>query len=329
MGTPDFAATVLKSIASFGFNIICAVSQPDKPQGRHHRMTPTPVRLAAEALGLPVWQPSSLKTPESWEYLQQLAPDLIVTAAYGRILPPAWLELPRFGAVNVHASLLPRYRGAAPVQWSLINADQETGISFMQMDRVMDHGPVLSQHHLLIEPEDTAERLMKRLAELAAATLPTDLQLFFAGRLRPLPQDEQQASYVHLLKREDGLIDWHKTAGAIDCLVRGTNPWPGAYTVLNHKNLKIFQTAVVSKAEQAAYQALDQADQACPGTVVRADRQGLWVSCGQGTLLSLQELQLEGRRRLPAAEVAHNLKTGLCFNGQQPANRAQGTGASE
>ncbi len=329
MGTPAFSATVLKSIAAAGFNIICAASQPDKPQGRHHLILPTPVRRTAEALGVPVWQPQSLKSPEAWAYLQQLAPDLIVTAAYGKILPQRWLELPRFGAVNVHASLLPRYRGAAPVQWSLINGDQETGISFMQMDRAMDHGAILAQHRLRIQPDDTADSLMQRLAELAAARLPADLNGLFDGGLRPTPQDEAQATYVHLLTREDGLIDWEKPAAAIDCLVRGTNPWPGASTVYNGKSLKIFQTAVVSQSEQAACLPLDQAALACPGTVLLADRQGLWVSCGQKTVLSLKELQLEGRKRLPYTEVAHNLKAGLCFGAKQQDAERQGTGASE
>lgn len=288
MGTPEFACPTLQKLIDRHEEIVAVVSQPDRPKGRGQQLAAPPVKVLAERHGIPVLQPLKVRAPEFIDTLRELAPDLIVVIAFGQILPKALLDIPRHGCINVHASLLPRYRGAAPINWCIINGEQETGITTMQMDVGLDTGDMLLKRAIPIDPEENSSSLHDRLALLGAEALAETLDLLVAGRLAPEKQDDALSCYAPMLKKETGLIDWTREPLAVKNLVRGVTPWPGAYTLLDGKTVKVFKATVGSGAGS-------------PGTVLRADRQGLEVACGSGSLL-LDELQLEGRKRLPAAE---------------------------
>jgi methionyl-tRNA formyltransferase len=285
------------------------VTQPDRPKGRELRLQPPAVKSEALVHRLPVLQPERARNPEFIQQLARLEPELIVVAAYGQILPQSILDLPRLGCVNVHASLLPKYRGAAPIQWALLNDEPETGVTLMKMDAGLDTGAILAVEKTAILPEDNAQTLHDRLARLGADLLLRTLPDYVSGRIQPRPQPEQGASYARKITREDGLLDWRQPARALWSRVRGLIPWPGAFTYLpgaaNQPLLKIWRAEVCDAPGG-------------PGEILQADPSGILVACGAGSLLLL-EIQREGGRRLTAREflAGHSLRVGDRFEPAQ------------
>lgn len=288
MGTPDFALETLKGLIEAGVDLCAVYTQPDRPSGRGRKLTPPPVKVLAEQHDIPVFQPPKLRAPEAVEQLRELKPDLIVVVAFGQILPKSVLEIPEYGCINVHASLLPNYRGAAPINKAIIDGEESTGITTMLMDEGLDTGDMLVRKSLAIGPEETAGELHDRLALLGRETMVETLARLCAGTLEPKPQDDAQSSYAPMLKKEDGRIDWSRSAEEIHNQVRGLDPWPGAYTRLEGKDIKLFGTSPLKGSGEA-------------GTVLSADSEGVRIACGEGILLC-RELQLPGRKRLPAAD---------------------------
>ena len=286
MGTPEFAVPSLKALAESRDEVAALVAQPDKPKGRGLKPAPPPTKIVAEQFGIPVLQPSGIRTEEFLNELAALNPDLICVAAYGKILPKAVLELPRFGCLNVHASLLPKYRGAAPVNWAIVRGEKVTGITIMQMDEGMDTGDILLKREMPIDYDDTGETLTEKLSLAGAELLLQAIAELKKGYLQPLKQDETAATYAPMLKKEDGRVDWSKPAGEIRNQIRGMLPWPGAYTYSNEKMIKIYKAAV---AEGEGKQ----------GEVIDAPQGVLRVMTGEGAL-DILELQLEGGKRLDA-----------------------------
>src|SRR6266540_1049065 len=266
MGTPEFACPTLQKLIERGDEILSVVTQPDRPKGRGQQLTPPPVKLLAERHGIPVLQPLKVRAPEFIEVMKGLNPDVIVVIAFVQILPKALLEIPRYGCINVHASLLPRYRGAAPINWCIINGERETGVTIMQMDVGLDTGDMLLKKSTPIDPDEDASSLHDRLTQIGAEALAETLDLLGEGRLVPEKQDDSLTCYAAMLKKEDGLIDWEKDARAIKNLVRGTTPWPGAYTLLDRKTLKVYRVSVAGGS-------------GTPGMVLQAGRQGLEGAC--------------------------------------------------
>lgn len=294
MGTADLACASLAALLRQpSVQVIAVVTRPDRPQGRELKSHPSPVKDLALNERLPVVQPERARDESFIAQLKALRPDLIVVAAYGQILPPAILELPRFACVNVHTSLLPKYRGAAPIQWALLNGETETGATLMKMDAGLDTGAILAQEITAISPQDNAQTLQDRLAKLGAELLVKTIPDYVAGRITPRPQPAESASHARKLAKEDGHLDWKQPARALWNRVRALNPWPGTFTFQpaepKRRLLKIWRTEV---EENAAGQ---------PGEVLRADQTGLVVACGQQALRIL-ELQREGGRRLSARE---------------------------
>jgi len=288
MGTPDFACPTLRALVESGETILAVATQPDRPQGRGRRMAASPVKTLALELDLPVWQPETLRGPEALAHLETLGPEAIVVAAYGLILPPAVLDLPPLGCLNVHGSLLPAYRGPAPIQWAVLNGEIETGVTIMRMAAGVDTGPILRSRSTNIQDTDTAGGLHDRLAALGANLLVEALAGLRAGTIVPEAQDESRASHAPMLKKTDGLMDWTLPAEVLSRRVRGLDPWPGAYTRLDGRMLKIFGPKVGS-------------DQGGPGEILGLGSGGLIVAAGQGSL-TIAELQLAGQRRLAAAD---------------------------
>lgn len=305
MGTPDFSVPCLETLHRSRHRVVQVVTQPDRPKGRGRRVYPPPVKDTALALGLPVIQPEKIKTAEFIETLSYLHPDLMVVVAYGRILPKAVLEIPTAGCINVHASLLPRYRGAAPIHWAIINGETQTGITTILMDEGMDTGDILLTAAEPITSDDTAATLHDRLADLGAKVLEETLNRLADESLTPTPQAHDQATLAPMLKKEDGRIDWHQPATTISNRIRGMNPWPGAFTFYDEKRLKIFR-AVALPAEGTAVP---------PGTVVPAFPDELRVATGNG-LLSVLEIQGESGNRLTISEFlrGHSMPAGTMFD---------------
>jgi methionyl-tRNA formyltransferase len=284
-GTPPFAAAALDALANAGHDIVLVLTQPDRPAGRGMKLTPSAVKQAAQARGLPVYQPSSLKTPEAQAELAAAAADVMVVAAYGLILPPAVLDLPRFGCLNIHASLLPRWRGAAPIQRAILAGDTETGITIMQMDAGLDTGAMLTKTPVPILETDTAASLHDTLAAAGAAAIVAALANYPA--LVPQVQDDALATYAAKLSKDEARLDWHQHADALARSVRAYNPAPGAWTLLDGASLKIWAAQAV-------------ADSGKPGEVLRAEADQLVVACGSGAL-ALHEVQPAGSKRMSAA----------------------------
>jgi len=286
MGTPDFAVPCLERLLDDGHRVAAAISQPDKPKGRGYALAPTPVKLCAEARGVAVHQPAKLRDGAAEELLRHLAPDLAVVVAYGRILPPALLRIPRLGCVNVHASLLPRLRGAAPIQWSVITGDRVTGVTTMFMAEGLDTGDILLQRKTPIGPEETAGELFERLSALGADCLSETVRLLEAGEILAVPQNEALSTYAPMLDKKIACIDFAKTAGEISCLVRGTNPAPCARAFFGGKMLKVHKAAPATGFSGK------------PGQLLSADR--LIVGCAGGAV-ELQRVQPEGKRQMDGA----------------------------
>jgi len=289
-GTPPFAATALRAILDAGFQVTAVLTRPDRPQGRGLKLAPSAVKSLALERGLALFQPPTLKDETVQAELARHTPDVLVVAAYGLILPQSVLDVPRHGCINIHASLLPRWRGAAPVQRALLEGDAQTGISIMQMDAGLDTGAIISAHAVAIAPHDNAATLTGRLADVGAtAIVETLFRLQRDGSVQGLPQREDAASYARKISRDDACIDWHASALSIERQVRALNPVPGAFSVLGEKQIKIW----ASEAAPGSFGA--------PGTIVRADGANLVIACGEGAL-AVRELQRAGGRRMSAAE---------------------------
>ncbi len=299
MGTPEFALPTLEGLIEAGLHLVGVFTQPDRPKGRGKKLAPPPVKELAESQGLPVFQPLKLRLPEAVGQVRALNPDLIVVVAFGQILPKSVLDIPRYGCINVHASLLPRYRGAAPINKAIIDGETVTGITTMLMDVGLDTGAMLVKRSIPIGFEETAGELSYRLARLGREAMAETLGRLCAGTLVPEPQDDAQSSYAPLLKKEDGRIDWRRPALELHNQVRGLDPWPGAYTASGNEPLKLFRTLPESGAGGE------------PGTVLQADADGVCIACGEG-VLRVRELQLPGKNRLKAADFlrGHALPAG-------------------
>jgi len=296
MGTPQFSVPSLTALYEAYFDIVLVVTQPDRVRGRGRKVMPSPVKRVAESLGLNILQPETIRAQCVIEHMKHLAPDVIVVVAFGQILPASLLKLPRKGAINLHASLLPKYRGPAPVQWAIINGERETGITTMLMDEKMDTGDILLSERVPIKPDDTCETLQQRLAVMGADLLVNTLRKIEKGDIRPIPQDHSKATYAPMLKKSDGRIDWHQPAAKIEAFIRGMNPWPGAFTFFNKKRLKIFKAEVVERDPGQP-----------PGTVIKGAADQLHVAAGKYQL-SISEIQSESGRRLPVAEFLRGCK---------------------
>ena len=289
MGTPDFAVAALDALCAAGQNVILAVTQPDRQKGRGRKVIQTPVSVCAQKWGVPVFQPARIREPEAVEKIRSLQPDLIVVAAFGQILPQELLDIPRLGCVNIHASLLPGLRGAAPIQWAVINGDAESGVTLMQMNAGLDTGDILFQEKVAIGPQETGESQYEKLAELGGQMIVRYLPAIESGDINPVPQDDERSSYAPMLRKEMGEIDWTMPAAQIERRLRGMLPWPGAYTKLDGHVLKVWK-AEVAEPEQDAGPVL-------PGTVLYTDKSRICVRTGDG-VLALLEVQAEGKKRM-------------------------------
>ena len=301
MGTSPFAVPSLKILLAKGENIVGVFTQPDKPQGRGLKIKVSPIKGVALENYLPLFQPVKINRDESVEIIKSLSPDLIVVAAFGQIISQRILDIPKFGSINVHASLLPKYRGAAPINWVIIQGEKETGVTTMLMDKGLDTGNILLQRKLEIFPEENAGELHDRLAFLGAEVLRETVGRLRQGGLTPFKQEESEASYAPTLKKEDGVIDWEKPAEKIYDHIRGMNPWPGAFTYLEGKILKVFQAKQIIQGFSHE-----------PGKVVKASDEGILVATGEGHIL-LTEIQLENHKRMSSALFlrGHPLPTGM------------------
>ena len=288
MGTPDFSVPALKAIVEAGHQVTAVVTQPDKPKGRGKDVQMTPVKIQALEYGIPVYQPVKVKTPEFVEVLKKEAPDAIVVIAFGQLLSKEILDLPKYGCVNIHASLLPKYRGAAPIQWAVIDGEKETGVTTMMMDVGLDTGDILETKVIPLDPKETSGSLFEKLSEAGGPLILSTLEKLEKGTITGTPQGEEGTCYAKMLTKTLGNINWTMSAAAIERLVRGLNPWPSAYTFYNGKTLKIWDADVVDEAIPAY---------AVPGQVLQADKHGFTVATGEG-ILKINELQLEGKKRM-------------------------------
>ena len=286
MGTPDFAVGTLEAIIKKGHEVSAVVTQPDKPKGRSGELKMSPVKETALKYGIKVYQPEKVKAPEFVSILSELKPDVIVVVAFGQILPKAVLMLPLLGCINVHASLLPKYRGAAPIQWAVINGDEVTGVTTMKMDEGLDTGDILLTEQYTLTPKETGGSLFDRLQMLGADLLVRTLDGLEEGSIQPIPQTGE-SSYAGKLDKDTGLIDYNKPAKEIERLIRGLNPWPSAYTHLNGKTFKIWD-ADVDDADCSMY---------APGTIYKTDRKSIYISTSSGGLI-VRQVQLEGKKRM-------------------------------
>ncbi|HET9992268.1 MAG TPA: methionyl-tRNA formyltransferase [Kofleriaceae bacterium] len=291
MGSPEFAVPCLRALAG-AHDVALVVSQPDKPAGRGGELRAPAVKVAALELGLPVIQPKSARTGELARALLDARVELAVVVAYGKILPQAVLDAPPRGCINVHGSLLPKYRGAAPVQWAVIDGEAETGVSIMQLDEGMDTGPVWAERRVPIGPEETSGELLARLAPIGAAALLETLPQITSGTAHPVPQDHARATHAKMLDKTDGAIDWTQPARAIAARIRGVDPWPGAYATLRGQPLKLFRAVVTDRTAAGGL-----------GSVLAIDKAGLHVSC-TGGVVAIREVQAAGKKRMPAAAFA-------------------------
>lgn len=293
MGTPDFAVGTLQTLAESAHEVVGVVTQPDKPKGRSGKLQITPVKEMALQYDIPVYQPERVREPEFVQILQGLAPDVIVVVAFGQILSKEILELPQYGCINVHASLLPKLRGAAPIQWSVINGDPESGVTIQQMDEGIDTGDILLVKKYTLDDRETGGSLFDRLAAFGGPMILEVLQQAETGTLHPVKQSHAEHTYAKMLSKDTGRIDFTQTAIQIERLIRGLNPWPSAYTYLDGKLLKLWSAEVIS-AEQAVAQGIPQAE---PGTVVAVGKQEFMIQTGEG-YLAVTEVQLAGKKRM-------------------------------
>lgn len=299
MGSPEFALPTLQVLAEAPYLLVGVVTQPDRPAGRGRKLTPPPIKTLALDLGLPVIQPARLKEPAAIAQLQEWAPDLIVVTAYGQILRPAVLDLPQHGCLNVHASLLPRWRGAAPIQAAILHGDPQTGITIMRMDPGLDTGPILNQRTIAIYPDEDAGSLANRLAELGAKLLVETLPGYLAGEIQPQPQDESQVTYAPMLSKEEGRLNFNQPAESLARRVRAFTPWPGAYTLWQGQPLKILRA-------HTAHRSAEPTSPRNPGT--HANHGGLPAIKANPGLLILDEVQPAGKRAMSGEVFLHGAR---------------------
>lgn len=302
MGTPEFALPTLQGLIDAGSHLVGVYTQPDRPKGRGKKLAASPVKELALEHDIPVFQPERLRRKEAVATLRELAPELIVVVAYGQILPKSVLDIPRFGCINVHASLLPKYRGAAPINKAITEGETETGVTTMHMDVGLDTGDMLIKRSLVIGPDETAGQVHDRLALLGREAMEETLRQLCAGTLTPQPQNDALSSYAPMMTKEDGLIDWQQPARQIHNQIRGLDPWPGTYTFWGNQLLKLADTRV------------DPTASGPPGSIVAADASGIRIACGQGAL-AVNRLQLPGKKWLTARDFlsGNRLTIGTCL----------------
>ncbi len=309
MGTPDFAVGALEAILAAGHQVAAVVTQPDKPKGRGKEVQMTPVKRCALSHGIPVFQPTKIREPEAVEQLRSYKAELFVVAAFGQILPEEILTMPKYGCVNIHASLLPKYRGAGPIQWAIINGEKITGVTIMQMEKGLDTGDMLFKTEVEIAPEETADTLHDKLAAAGAELIVEALPKIEAGEFTPVKQRDEDSSYAKMLTKAMGKIDWSMEAEKLDCLIRGLISWPGASTVLRGKTLKIWNEEPV---EEASLRRETKED--APGTVVLVEKDAFYVQTGKG-VLKVKEVQPEGKKRMAVKDflLGYPVKVGELF----------------
>ena len=295
MGTPDFAVGTLRSLAEAGHEITLVVSQPDKPKGRGHAMVPTPVKVVAEELGIPVFQPVQIR--EAKDVLEKTEADVCVVAAFGQIIPASILHMKKYGCINVHASLLPKYRGAAPIQWAVIDGEKESGVTIMQMDEGLDTGDMLAKAIVPLDEKETGGSLFDKLSEAGGRLCVETLAKLEKGEIIPEKQGESPTAYASMLDKKMGNIDWNKSAVVIERLVRGLNPWPSAYTHLDGKTLKIWACDVLPQS----------ASKGESGEILEVTKDAIHVQTGDGILV-LREIQLAGKARMDAGAFLRGYK---------------------
>ena len=296
MGTPDFAVGALQALIEAGHEIVAVVTQPDKAKGRSGKLSFSPVKECALENGLPVFQPERIKRPEAVAELKKYEADIFVVAAFGQILSKEILDMPRLGCINIHASLLPKYRGSSPIQWAVINGEEKTGVTIMQMNEGLDTGDILYQKEIVLDKKETGESLFDKLAVLGAEAVVEALPLLAEGKLTPVPQNQEEATHTVMLDKAMGHMDFTKNAIELERLVRGLNSWPSAYTYFDGKQLKIWESDLCEEED------LSEEEQACvnnakPGEVVKVEKNRFAVACGSGALW-ITSLQLEGKKRM-------------------------------
>ena len=306
MGTPEFAGTNLKALIDAGYNIVLVLCQPDKPVGRKHILTAPPVKVIAQENGIEVYQPDTLKSDEALAKISTYNADLIVTAAYGKILPKSILDLPKYGCINCHGSLLPRRRGSAPVQRAILEGDTVTGVTFMKMDVGMDTGDMIDKAEVAIDPNEHTESLMNRLAAASAEKLPDVIDKWVSGELTATKQDDALATNCPPIRPEEGEFTWDQDATAIHNRVRALSAWPGAFVMKGENKLKVLDSEVISEADPIIPEEYKNAE---TGTVVKAKGENLIVKCGKD-FLKIKELQMPGGKKLLSRDCAHNYKVG-------------------
>lgn len=307
MGTPAFSVPILDGLVAAGYEVLAVVTQPDRPVGRKRLLTPPPVKVGALKHGIEVLQPEKISGSEEMARVIELNPDLIVTAAFGQFLPEALLKAPTHGAINVHASLLPKYRGGAPVHYAIIKGEQETGVTIMEMVKKMDAGDIIRQGALPITESDDVGTMFDKLSALGKELLLETLPDYLAGKITPVPQDESQVTYSPNISREEEAIDWQKTATEVNNQIRGMRPWPVAYTMFGESRWKLFEATVS-----------DEQTSAQPGTIIEINKKNFAIACGAGTVLIINRLQPAGKGQLSAAEflngIGQNLEMGQVVN---------------
>jgi len=301
-GTPEFAVPSLRRLAERPeFSVEAVITQPDRPRGRGGHVSSAPVKEAALELGLHVYQPESIKSESSQEFLKRVAPDAVVIIAYGQIIPARLLTIPRLSWINVHGSLLPRYRGAAPIHWAVANGETVTGLTTMQIDAGMDTGPMLLRREVQIGPDETSPKLAARMSAAGADLIVETLVRFDRGEIAPAPQDEKDATYAPILKKEDGRIDWTKTAQQIYNRMRAFTPWPGTYTTFRGQTCHVWGRPETQSPPRA---------DTTPGEIISSAKE-IYVQCGEGTRLRLESVQIEGRKKITAREFANGARIGI------------------
>lgn len=306
MGTPAFSAPILTALIEAGYDVLAVVTQPDRPVGRKRVLTPPPVKEVAMAHDLEVLQPEKISGSPEMARVIELAPDLIVTAAFGQFLPEKLIQSPKYGAVNVHASLLPKYRGGAPVHYAIMNGEKETGVTIMEMIKKMDAGDIITQATVSVDSEDNVGTMFDKLSVLGKDLLIDTLPDYLSGKVTGSAQDESQVTFSPNISREEESIDWTKTATEVRNQVRGMNPWPVAHTLYQDNRWKIFEGTVLSEMNTTEL----------PGTIIKADKHDLWIACGQGTVFAVETIQPAGKGKMSVTEFLNGSGKTI-ENGQQ------------